>query len=358
MSIDISESQHELVYSTLSELFSDETLRPILFEYGAMSCVPQLLKNSSTEQQKLNAQIANQNKIIEVQSSVIDAVLRIPIINNELKRRRFATVKVLVNLIDFEKRSIHQRWFSISCPKQVAASYLSDKLSEILNLPSQSIVISRQSYAGSKPELHSRKSLINVGDPLYNHFTAHIVYQLVDNQFSILTGEPDQFVALSHCFSAQMSSLSQMYSHMSQKERLAVFYFSIKSDSIDDLKNLIEKFTDFFIESNPFITFSPEVELTAGYCRQILIDDVTESDLKAPYHYYGTTFVLKVAYNWDSKDTFSKAFQILTESRDDYVMDHEDSEPFPLNECLDFFTSAEILNENYKWYCAHCHQNT
>ncbi|KAL0225406.1 hypothetical protein RCL1_003318 [Eukaryota sp. TZLM3-RCL] len=310
----------------------------------------------------------NQSKILDLFTGLFKSQLECPdckkiaitfdptnVISVPIPDKSNFKAKIMVNLIDFEKRSVNQKWFLIDCQKQVTAGFLSDELSKVLNLPSQSIVISRQSYTGSKPELHARKSLINVGDPLYNHFTAHIVYQLVDNQFSILTGEPDQFVALSHCFSAQKSSLSQMYSHMStQKEQLAVFYFSIKSDSIDDLKNLIEKFTEFFIESNPFVAFSPEVKLTAGYNRHILIDDVKESDLKPPYHYYGTSFVLEVVFNWDNRETFAKAIKILTESRDDDVMDHNDADSITLNDCLDLFTSSEILDEHNKWYCPAC----
>ncbi|KAL0224674.1 hypothetical protein RCL1_002586 [Eukaryota sp. TZLM3-RCL] len=63
MSIDISESQYELVYSTLSRLFSDEILRPILFEFNSLKLVPRLLKDALEEKKRLGIEMIKQEKI-------------------------------------------------------------------------------------------------------------------------------------------------------------------------------------------------------------------------------------------------------------------------------------------------------
>ncbi|KAL0225400.1 hypothetical protein RCL1_003312 [Eukaryota sp. TZLM3-RCL] len=83
MSIDISESQYELVYSTLSRLFSDEILRPILFEFNSLKLVPRLLKDALEEKKRLGIEMIKQEKIIVEQSKNIDELLRA---NNEQKR--------------------------------------------------------------------------------------------------------------------------------------------------------------------------------------------------------------------------------------------------------------------------------
>ncbi|KAL0225551.1 hypothetical protein RCL1_003463 [Eukaryota sp. TZLM3-RCL] len=83
MSIDISESQYELVYSTLSRLFSDEILRPILFEFNSLKLVPRLLKDALEEKKRLGIEMIKQEKINIEQSKNIDELLRA---NNEQKR--------------------------------------------------------------------------------------------------------------------------------------------------------------------------------------------------------------------------------------------------------------------------------
>ncbi|KAL0227588.1 hypothetical protein RCL1_003732 [Eukaryota sp. TZLM3-RCL] len=63
MSIDISESQYELVYPTLSRLFSDEILRPILFEFNSLKLVPRLLKDALEEKKRLGIEMSKQEKL-------------------------------------------------------------------------------------------------------------------------------------------------------------------------------------------------------------------------------------------------------------------------------------------------------
>ncbi|KAL0224861.1 hypothetical protein RCL1_002773 [Eukaryota sp. TZLM3-RCL] len=73
MSIDISESQYELVYSTLSRLFSDEILRPILFEFNSLKLVPRLLKDALEEKKRLGIEMIKQEKKVEELQSTYEA---------------------------------------------------------------------------------------------------------------------------------------------------------------------------------------------------------------------------------------------------------------------------------------------
>ncbi|KAL0224967.1 hypothetical protein RCL1_002879 [Eukaryota sp. TZLM3-RCL] len=107
MGFDLSETRFELVYSTLAKLFSDEILRPILFEFVSIKLVPRLLKDShdkfmsisvEIEQQnnelkelkkfneEQNNELKEQNKVIEQ----LQKVLQLPIIQQALQQEEEA----------------------------------------------------------------------------------------------------------------------------------------------------------------------------------------------------------------------------------------------------------------------------
>ncbi|KAL0220782.1 hypothetical protein RCL1_000636 [Eukaryota sp. TZLM3-RCL] len=73
-SLDISEPSHELVYSTLGRKFSDEILRPILFEFITVKLVPTIIENCHDKCLSLIAEVDEQKRINnKLQSIIVDS---------------------------------------------------------------------------------------------------------------------------------------------------------------------------------------------------------------------------------------------------------------------------------------------
>ncbi|KAL0225474.1 hypothetical protein RCL1_003386 [Eukaryota sp. TZLM3-RCL] len=104
MSIDISESQYELVYSTLSRLFSDEILRPILFEFNSLKLVPRLLKDALEEKKRLGIEMIKQEKINIEQSKNIQELMTVVNEQKQLISEQERKIVQLQNqLVDINK---------------------------------------------------------------------------------------------------------------------------------------------------------------------------------------------------------------------------------------------------------------
>ncbi|KAL0225392.1 hypothetical protein RCL1_003304 [Eukaryota sp. TZLM3-RCL] len=100
MGFDLSETRFELVYSTLAKLFSDEILRPILFEFVSIKLVPRLVKDSHDKFMSISVEIEEQRRIIEEQNNELkeqkrineqlQKVLQLPIIQQALQQEEEA----------------------------------------------------------------------------------------------------------------------------------------------------------------------------------------------------------------------------------------------------------------------------
>ncbi|KAL0210458.1 hypothetical protein RCL1_004894 [Eukaryota sp. TZLM3-RCL] len=63
MALNLEESNVDLIYSTLGKLFSDEILKPILFEFVSIKLVPRMVKESHEEKKFLRGEISELEKI-------------------------------------------------------------------------------------------------------------------------------------------------------------------------------------------------------------------------------------------------------------------------------------------------------
>ncbi|KAL0225113.1 hypothetical protein RCL1_003025 [Eukaryota sp. TZLM3-RCL] len=83
MGFDLSATKFELVYSTLAKLFSDEILRPILFEFVSLSLVARLVE------EQVNTVIEQEKTITALQTQIIerDNILNCPHLQSYLKKR-------------------------------------------------------------------------------------------------------------------------------------------------------------------------------------------------------------------------------------------------------------------------------
>ncbi|KAL0217513.1 hypothetical protein RCL1_008094 [Eukaryota sp. TZLM3-RCL] len=85
MGFDLSETRFELVHSALRRLFSDEILRPILFEFVSVKLFPSLVDENSEQASvisKLEAEHAEQQRQIFEKNSL----LNIPVVQNVIKQ--------------------------------------------------------------------------------------------------------------------------------------------------------------------------------------------------------------------------------------------------------------------------------
>ncbi|KAL0224890.1 hypothetical protein RCL1_002802 [Eukaryota sp. TZLM3-RCL] len=132
MSIDISESQYELVYSTLSRLFSDEILRPILFEFNSLKLVPRLLKDALEEKKRLGIEMIKQEKINIEQKRI----------NEELKtvtNQQSKTIKEQSKTMNEQSKNIEQLMTVDNEQKQL----ISEQEKKIVQLQNQLVDINK-----------------------------------------------------------------------------------------------------------------------------------------------------------------------------------------------------------------------
>ncbi|KAL0224592.1 hypothetical protein RCL1_002504 [Eukaryota sp. TZLM3-RCL] len=93
MGFDLSETRFELVYSTLAKLFSDEILRPILFEFVSIKLVPRLVKDSHDKFMSISVEIEQQNNELKEQKKIneqLQKVLQLPIIQQAFQQEEEA----------------------------------------------------------------------------------------------------------------------------------------------------------------------------------------------------------------------------------------------------------------------------
>ncbi|KAL0210328.1 hypothetical protein RCL1_004764 [Eukaryota sp. TZLM3-RCL] len=77
MALNLEESNVDLIYSTLGKLFSDEILKPILFEFVSIKLVPRMVKESHEEKKILRGEISELQRINGQQEKKISELQKI-----------------------------------------------------------------------------------------------------------------------------------------------------------------------------------------------------------------------------------------------------------------------------------------